>query len=123
MLVSDEDVEIKNKRIKKEITKIKKIFKALEDNEKMKLADKLIEHAAYLAIELDDLKKYNIENGIKEKYKNGENQYGYKESVENKTYKDYIKQYTTIIKQLNDMLPDNKKADLDDAFDNFGCDE
>ena len=113
--------EEKNKKIRKEKKKLKTIFKKVPD-EKQKLVEKLVDNAAYLAIELDELREHILLNGIREEYKNGENQYGYKESVENKTYKDYIKQYTTIIKQLNDMLPQGEKINPDDEFENFGCD-
>lgn len=117
--LSAEEVSKKQKRIRDEKKILEELFKDLEGKKK-KLAEGLIEQTAYLRIELQDLKKHNVEFGIKETYMNGQNQFGYKESVESKTYNNYIKQYSSIIKQLNDMLPiGSGEVNPDDEFDNF----
>ena len=108
---------LKNK-INKEIKRLKELFKKM-DPTKLKLAEKLIENAAFMSVTLDELKEYIRDNGVKEEYCNGENQYGYKESVESKNYNTMIKNYMNIIKQLNDMLPESEKVDEDDEFDKF----
>ena len=87
------------RQITTEKNKLLKIFKDSDDNIK-KIAGPLIENASYMKIELAHLKKYNIENGIKEFYMNGKGQFGFKESVESKTYNTMIKNYMNIIKQL-----------------------
>lgn len=110
----------KNKTIKKEINRLKKLFKNLDEN-KMKLAKNLIENAAFMSTTLEDLKKDIIKYGVKETYVNGKDQFGFKESIESKTYNTMIKNYMNIIKQLNDMLPQEKKIDEKDEFDKF-CD-
>ena len=96
------------KRIKVEQNKLKKIFRNIEDNKK-KLVDKLIYNGAFISVKLEDLIIYINEHGIKEEYKNGENQFGYKESVEIKTYNTLIKNYTNIVKQLTDLLPEEQE--------------
>ena len=96
------------KRIKVEQNKLKKIFTNIEDNKK-KLVDKLIYNGAFISVKLEDLIIYINEHGIKEEYKNGENQFGYKESVEIKTYNTLIKNYTNIVKQLTDLLPEEQE--------------
>ena len=111
----------KNKKIKKEANRLKKLFKEIEDNKK-KLAKSLIENAAFMSITLEDLKKDIVRFGVKEPYVNGKNQYGFKESIESKTYNTMIKNYMNIIKQLNDLLPQEKKIDEKDEFDKF-CDD
>ena len=108
----------KNKIIKKEENKLKKLFKDLEENKK-KLAKSLIENAAFMSITLEDLKKDIVKYGVKETYVNGRDQYGFKESIESKTYNTMIKNYMNIIKQLNDMMPEQKKIDEDDEFKKF----
>ena len=113
------EIEEYNKLIKQEKNKLTKIFKDSDDNIK-KIANPLIENASYMKIELANLKKYNIEHGIKEFYMNGKGQFGYKESVESKTYNVMIKNYMSVIKQLNEMLPKGKNIDPDDGFDGFG---
>ncbi|WP_405317593.1 hypothetical protein [Faecalibacillus faecis] len=108
----------KNKKIKKETQRLKKLFKELPENKK-KMAEKLIENAAFMSITLDELKDDIKLYGVKETYVNGANQYGFKESIESKTYNTMIKNYMNIIKQLNDMLPEDKKINEDDEFEQF----
>ena len=118
-----EDPELiieKNKKIKKELNRLKKLFKDLPENKK-KISEKLIDNAAFMSISLEELKKDIILYGVKETYVNGKDQYGFKESIESKTYNTTIKNYMAIIKQLNDMLPEEKKIDEEDEFDRF-CD-
>ena len=111
----------KNKTVSKEINRLKKLFKDLDENKK-KLAKNLIENAAFMSITLEDLKKDIIKYGVKETYVNGKDQFGFKESVESKTYNTMIKNYMNIIKQLNDMLPEEKQISEKDEFDKF-CDD
>ena len=80
------------------------------DNTTDKLALKLIDNASFMRVTLQDLEKYINKNGVKEEWANGTNQYGVRESVESKTYKDMIKNYTAVIKQLADMLPKKDKT-------------
>lgn len=108
----------KNKRIKKETNRLKKLFTNLEENKK-KIAEKLIENAAFMSITLEDLKKDIVKYGVKETYVNGKDQYGFKESVESKTYNTMIKNYMNIVKQLNDMVPEDKRINEDDEFKQF----
>lgn len=110
----------KNKKIKKELNRLKKLFKDLPENKK-KISEKLIDNAAFMSISLEELKKDIITYGVKETYVNGKDQFGFKESIESKTYNTMIKNYMNIIKQLNDMLPQEKKIDEKDEFDKF-CD-
>ena len=70
-------------------------------------------------VTLKHLKESINKNGVKEKYVNGNNQYGYKDSVEAKTYNAMVKNYIVIIRQLNEELPKNKKINPEDEFDQF----
>lgn len=108
----------KNKNIRKETQRLKKLFKELPEKKK-KMAEKLIENAAFMSITLDELKEDIKIYGVKETYVNGKDQFGFKESIESKTYNTMIKNYMNIIKQLNDMLPEDKKIDEDDEFEQF----
>lgn len=108
----------KNKKIRKETQKLKKLFKDLPDNKK-KMAEKLIENASFMSITLDELKEDIKLYGVKETYVNGKDQFGFKESIESKTYNTMVKNYMNIIKQLNDMLPEKKKINEDDEFERF----
>lgn len=108
----------KNKKIRKETQKLKKLFKDLPDNKK-KMAEKLIENASFMSITLDELKEDIKLYGVKETYVNGKDQFGFKESIESKTYNTMVKNYMNIIKQLNDMLPEEKKINENDEFERF----
>lgn len=106
-----------DKRTKAELKKLNNIFKAMPEDKKA-LAEKLIGNAAFMAILLDDLQEDIKENGYKEEYKNGENQYGYKRSIAADLYQVTIKNYSNTIKQLNDLLP-KESPEEDDGFDEF----
>ena len=108
----------KNKKIRKETQKLKKLFKDLPDNKK-KMSEKLIENASFMSITLDELKEDIKVYGVKETYVNGKDQFGFKELIESKTYHTMIKNYMNIIKQLNAMLPEEKKINEDDEFERF----
>ncbi len=108
----------KNQKIRKETNKLKKLFKELPNNKK-KMAEKLIENASFMSITLDELKEDIKLYGVKETYVNGKDQFGFKESIESKTYNTMVKNYMNIMKQLNDMLPEEKKVDIDDEFERF----
>lgn len=108
----------KNNKIKKETKRLKKLFADLDENKK-KMAEKLIENASFMSITLDELKEDIKVYGVKETYVNGKDQFGFKESIESKTYNTMIKNYMNIIKQLNDMLPENKTIDTGNEFLKF----
>lgn len=69
----------KENRIKDEKKRLKEIFAELEEN-KRNLVTPLIEKAAFMSIELDDLQETIEQEGWTSEYKNGENQYGTKKA-------------------------------------------
>lgn len=116
--ISEEQREQIKKEINKEKNRLKKLYKELPENKK-KLTEKIIDNAAFISVQLKLMQDDIRENGIKEFYMNGKGQFGYKESVASKTYNVSIKNYMNIIKQLNDMLPEEKQISEDDEFDRF----
>ena len=107
----------KKRLIESEKERMLELFKEIPPK-KYELATRLIDKAAFMHVTLEELQEYINEHGVKEKYKNGANQSGYKDSVEAKTHANMIKNYTTIMKQLSEMLP-LEKAPSDDGFDDF----
>ncbi len=93
---------------RKELKKLKDIIREIPA-EKKKLVEGLIADASFMAEQLEVLRQHITENGWSEEYKNGENQYGKKTSVEADTYIKIQKSYAAIIRQLTDFLPDNKQ--------------
>ena len=74
----------KEQRIKTEKTRLKGIFKDLDEN-KRKLVTPLIEKAAFMSIELDDLQAKLEKDGWTSEYQNGQNQWVTKKSPEAET--------------------------------------
>lgn len=98
----------KENRIKDEKKRLKEIFAELEEN-KRNLVTPLIEKAAFMSIELDDLQETIEQEGWTSEYKNGENQYGTKKSPEAETYIALSKNYAAVIKQLTELVPAAKR--------------
>ena len=108
----------KEELIEKEVERLEKLFEKLPENRKG-LAKRLIENASFMSVTLDELKVTINKEGVKEKYKNGQNQYGYKDSTEAKYYDKLICNYSKVIKQLNDMLPKDEPPVKADDFEEF----
>lgn len=104
------------KRKSKELTKLKKIFKDIEPN-KQKIVEKLISNAAFMAESLEELQEVIREKGFVEEYHNGANQSGIKKCSEVEIYNTMIKNYSSVIKQLVDLLPDGSKSGGDELLD------
>lgn len=104
------------KRTSKELNKLKKIFKDIEPG-KQKVVEKLISNAAFMAESLDDLQETIREKGFVEEYHNGANQSGLKKCSEVEIYNTMIKNYSSIIKQLVDLLPNESKNGGDELLD------
>lgn len=104
-----------DKRIKKEFSRLKRIFKNIE-KDKYDTCIKLIENAAFMTVQMEDMRmRINVE-GVTIKYQNGENQFGYKKSPDVETYNSFVKQYTSIIKQLCDLFPRSIEINDDELY-------
>ena len=108
----------KEEQIKKEINRLKKIFKDISKDRKDSIVS-LIDKAAFMSITLQELQNTMNKDGVICEYKNGANQWGTKKSPEVEVYNTMIKNYSTIIKQLTDLLPKDIPKVEDDGFDDF----
>lgn len=102
-----------------DIKDLRKVFEAIND-EKSKLALSLLDKAEFLEETLQELKARVKLDGVVTEMCQGD----YTIERENPALKSYnttVKNYTSVIKQLNDMLP-TKEIVNDDGFDNFGDD-
>jgi hypothetical protein len=102
--------EQRNAMIKKEITRLNKIFKNVSNDEKETLK-KLINEAAFMAVTLEETKNIINRDGIIEEYQNGANQKGIKKSSAVEVYDKMVNTYSKVIKQLCDALPETQKED------------
>lgn len=94
----------KEKTIKKEIVKLKKLFKALP-KDKLKAAEGLINEAAFMRATLAEARETIDNEGILDWFEQGPNAY-YREHPATKVYNTMIQRYATVCKQLFDMIPD-----------------
>ena len=94
--------------IRKEELRLKRAFKDLDKN-KMSTVKQLISTAAFLSVTLRDLEEEINRNGVTEEYQNGANQYGVKQSAAAVTHIAMTKNLTSIMKQLADLVPAEKK--------------
>ncbi len=98
----------KEQRVRSEKSRLKRIFKDLDENKK-NLVTPLIEKAAFMGVELDDLQEAIGQDGWTSEYKNGANQYGTKKSPEAETYIALSKNYAAVIRQLTELVPAAKR--------------
>lgn len=109
----------KNKRIKKEVNRLKRLFSEIEENKK-KLVFATIEDVAFLSVTMQDLRDQIIRDGTTVEYKNGENQYGTKQSPDAQLYLQMSQKQTQAMKILVDCLPKTEKpVKRDDGFEDF----
>lgn len=110
----------KTERIKKEVRRLKRLFKEIDENKK-KLVFTTIEDVAFMTITMQDLRETIVRKGTSVVYKNGENQYGLKQSPDAQLYLQLSQKQTQAMKILLDCLPKKTKeavSKLDD-FDEF----
>ena len=100
----------KNGKIKKEKGRLSKVFKTLDKN-KLATVQPLINTAAFIAVTLEELQEIINTEGYISEYKNGANQYGKKQSEAVEIHIQMTRNLTTIIKQLADLVPQEKRKD------------
>lgn len=87
----------------KEMKKLKAITDHLPKNQR-ELCAESVKTAVFMADQLNILMNHIQEHGWSEEYKNGENQYGKKISVEADTFVKLQKSYTATIRMLSERV-------------------
>lgn len=109
----------KQKRIKKEEARLKRLFSKIDANKK-KLVFTTISDVAFMTITMQDLRENIIREGTTAEYKNGENQYGTKQSPDAQLYLQMSQKLTAAMKILLDCMPKaDKSTEKNDGFDDF----
>lgn len=106
----------KESKRKGNIKKLKTLCKKLNEDSRAAISD-LMDRIEFLSEQLDILQEHIKIHGVKEEYKNGANQYGFKESVESTIYTKNLKLYLSSVKQLIDILYRERVLTLDDDDD------
>ncbi len=94
----------KENQIKKEMLKLKRLFKNLP-KDKMKAADGLIQEAAFMKVTLEETRYIIDQEGIIEHFEQGAQKF-LREHPATKVYNAMINRYATVCKQLFEMVPD-----------------
>ena len=100
----------KEAKIKKEIARLKRVFKDIDKN-KWQTIESLIHTAAFMSVSLKELEYIINSTGYVETYKNGANQTGRKQSEAVKIHISMTRNYSAVIKQLTDLVPEEKRKD------------
>ena len=111
----------KEERIKKEVRRLKRIYKNI-DKDKKAIIDGLIQRAAYMRVTLEDWEKDIMENGCIEMFTQSDKTDPYeRERPVARLYNTMNKNYQSLIKQLSDLVPKEAptKGVEDDGFEAF----
>jgi hypothetical protein len=109
----------KAERILKEDKRLRKIYKDIAID-RMGLIDGLISRAAYMRITLEDYEIDLDKNGYYELFTQSEKTDPYeRERPAARLYNSMNKNYQNIIKQLTDLLPDEKASDASEEILRF----
>ena len=109
----------KPERIKDEKKRLQAVYSELDPMKKM-LAEGLIERAAFMRVECEDLEADLKENGWVEEFQQAKGMDPYDRArPQGQAYQSLNKNYQAIIKQLDAMLPQSAPVLKDDGFDAF----
>jgi len=99
--------EEKAKRIKRELTRLRKSFKPLPED-KRRLAEGLMQEAAFMRVTLEETREIIDQEGVIELFEQGKQRF-LREHPATKVYAALINRYSAVVKQLIDLLPDGDK--------------
>src|SRR5690606_25223357 len=100
--------EEKAKKIKAELTRLKKVFKDLPED-KRRIVDGLIQEAAFMRATLEETREIIDREGVIELFEQGAQRF-LREHPATKVYASLINRYSAVVKQLIDLLPDGEKG-------------
>lgn len=108
------------KKQKADIKQLRKVFEEINDNSS-KLALSLLDKAEFMEDTLKKLQQRVKDDGVVTTMCQGNYDID-RENPALKSYNTTIKNYTSVVKQINDMLPIKNNVPKDDGFDGFGDD-
>ena len=94
----------KEERISREIERLSNLFSDADENKK-EIISTLIQNAGFMRIALEDLQEIINRDGTVERYQNGANQFGIKQSAAVQSYNALVKNYAAVIKTLSGIIP------------------
>lgn len=110
--------EEKTKRIKRELTRLRKSFKPLPED-KRRLAEGLMQEVAFMRVTLEETREIIDREGVIELFEQGKQRF-LREHPATKVYASLVNRYSAVVKQLVDLLPDPKQGqDVTDELMEF----
>ncbi len=110
--------EEKAKRIKRELTRLRKSFKPLPED-KRRLAEGLMQEVAFMRVTLEETREIIDREGVIELFEQGKQRF-LREHPATKVYASLVNRYSAVVKQLVDLLPDPKQGqDVTDELMEF----
>jgi ADP-heptose:LPS heptosyltransferase len=100
--------EEKQKQIKKEIAKLRRLCKNLP-RDRQRAAEGLIQEAAFMRVTLEETRHIIDHEGVLETFEQGSQRF-LREHPATKVYNAMIQRYSTVCKQLFELLPDADQA-------------
>lgn len=107
----------KAKRIKKEVARLKRLFKDLPGDKK-KAGEGLIQEAAFMRATLEEARYIIDQEGILEHFEQGSQKF-LREHPATKVYNTMIQRYSAVSKQIFDMLPAEEATTEQDELMDF----
>ena len=121
-MTAKQNTEVDEKKRKRLIkNEIRRLSDSLKDipSEKRRLVKATIEDAAFLTVTMQELRDQIAREGTEIEYKNGENQYGTKQSPAVVSYLQMSQKLTAAMKILLECQPKTEQKEVDDKFDDF----
>ena len=107
----------KETKIKRQRDKLAELFRCLPEN-KQSVAESLIDNAAFMIVNLSELREQINKSGMVYQYVNGK-QSNIVEHPANKVYTNLIPKYLSCMKQICDLLPADVEPPHKDEFLDF----
>ena len=107
----------KEKKIKQEMNRIKKIYKDLGKG-KNKFLEGLIHETAFMKVSLEDLRNTLTKDGMTELFEQGDQAF-MRERPEVKIYTTFMNRYQNGMKLLIDLMPGKEQKDEKDKLMDF----
>ncbi len=107
----------KDRQVSNEIKRLTRIFKDVEKPKRL-ISKGLIEEVAYMKVTLKELKKEVDKNGPIDVMPQGEYSI-IREHPALKAYNTMVQRYSSVIKDLSNLLPKEEQKEILDGFDEF----
>nr|DAH99917.1 MAG TPA: hypothetical protein [Caudoviricetes sp.] len=115
--MTKKQLEVKAK-VEAEEQRLHDIFKSANATETA-LALKCIQNLAFMSVQLEELQNMVYKTGVVEKYKNGENQYGTKQSSALQSYNNLLKTFNVTLRTLTSDIIKNISVEEKDELQMF----